>query len=114
MLKQTRFWWRKLKVQKSGLLKRVLVRENLYRLGLAIFGFSIFPIFIFLISKIVFSESITISAFYTKFYGSLLDFGVDGFYSWCIACTPYLAYDICLLIKNYRSQKIKTVKKEEH
>ena len=101
-------------MQKSGLANGVLTRENLYRLGLAIFGFSLFAGIVFLIGKIFFAESTTISAFYTKFYGSLLDFGVDGLFSWCIACAPYIAYDVYLLRKNYRAQKIKKLKKEDH
>ena len=99
--------------QKSGLVKRVITREILYRLGLAIFGFSLFPGIVFLVSKIFFAQSTTISAFYTKFYSSLLDLGIDGLFSWCIACAPYLAYDICLLIKTYRIRKIKTLQKDD-
>ena len=100
-------------MQKSDLANVVLTRENLYRLGLIIFGFSFFPGIVFLISRIFFVESTTISDFYTKFYRSLLDLGIDGFFSWCIVCAPYLAFDIYLLIKNYRAQKIKKLNKED-
>ena len=91
-------------MQRKDLANAVLTRENFYRLGLAIFGFSLFPGIVFLISKIFFAETTAISAFYTKFYGSLLDFGTDGLFSWCIVCAPYLIYDLYLIWKHHRSQ----------
>jgi len=85
--------------------QKLLKRQNLYRLGLAIFGFSLFPGIIFLISKIIFEAQTTMPEFYSKFYGSLLNFGIDGLLSWVIGCMPYMIYDIYLLIGSYRTQK---------
>jgi len=100
-------------VQKGVLTKIFLSRENLYRLGLAIFGFSLFPAIVFLIGKMLFASNATLSIFYTKFYGSLLDFGIDGVYSWTIACAPYITYDLYLLIKTFRTPKIENAKKKD-
>jgi hypothetical protein len=43
----------------------------------------------------------------SKFYRSLLSLGFDGFYSWSVICAPYIAYDVYLLIKSYRTQKMR-------
>ena len=98
-------------MQKSVLSKILLSRENLYRLGLAIFGFSFFPGIVFMVGKILFTSNANILSFYSKFYRSLLDMGIDGIYSWSIACAPYIAYDLYLLIKSFRTQKIEKDKK---
>jgi len=85
--------------------KKLLTPQNLYRLVLAVLGFSLFPGIIFLISKILFETQTAISDSYSKFYGSLLNFGTDGLISWGIGCTPYMVYDIYFLIRSYRTQK---------
>jgi hypothetical protein len=98
-------------MEKSTLKKIFLTRENLYRFGLVIFGFSVFPGIVFLITKLLFESHQNMSGFYSKFYSSLLNLGLDGLYSWSIACAPYFAYDIYLLIKSYKTQKVVENKK---
>ena len=100
-------------MQKSSLIKILHTRENLYRLGLAVFGFSFFPGIVFLISKILFESHTSMPAFYSKFYRSLLNLGMDGLYSWSVACAPYIAYDIYLLIKSNKAKKIDTGNKDD-
>ena len=92
-------------MQKRSLKTILLTRENLYRFGLAVFGFSIFPGIVFLITNVLFDSPTTLSLYYAKFYKSLLNLGMDGLYSWTIACAPYIVYDIYLLIKNYREER---------
>ena len=93
-------------MKKSTLKDKLLTREGLHRLGLALFGFSLFPGIVFLITKIFTDSHSTMPAFYSGFYRSLLNFGLDGLYSWSIACAPFIAYDIYLLIKSYKAKKI--------
>ena len=92
-------------MQRERLKKILLTKENLYRFGLAIFGFSLFPGIVFLVTKVLFDSPTTMSLYYAKFYRSLLDLGMDGLYSWSVACAPYIVYDIYLLIKSYRKEK---------
>ena len=82
-------------------------------MGLVIFGFSFFPGIVFMVGKILFASNVTILAFYSKFYRSLIDMGIDGIYSWSIACAPYIAYDLYLLIKSFRTQRIEKDKKKD-
>ena len=98
-------------MQKSRLFKTIFTREVFYRIGLVVFGLTLFPGFIFLVRNLFVTSSAAISTSYTAFYSSLLDFSVEGMISWSIACVPYFAYDVYLMIKNNRNKKSETAKK---
>lgn len=98
-------------MQKSRLFKTIFNREVFYRIGLVIFGLTLFPGFIFLARHLFFDSNAALSASYAAFYSSLLDFSVEGIISWSIACVPYFAYDVSLMIKNNRSKKSESVMK---
>jgi hypothetical protein len=90
---------------KNDLLEHLLTRENFYKLLWTAFGLTLFPGLIFLIKTIFISSDTTISAYYSELYGSLLDVGKDGMVAWCFVCAPYMAYELYLLIKNFRTPK---------
>jgi hypothetical protein len=98
-------------MQNSRLWKMIFNRDVFYRIGLVIFGLTLFPGIIFLIRNLLFASNAALSTSYAAFYGSLLDFSVDGMISWSIACVPYFAYDVSLMIKGNRKKKSETVKK---
>ncbi len=98
-------------MQKSRLFKTIFNREVFYRIGLVIFGLTLFPGFIFLARYLFFDSNAALSASYAAFYSSLLDFSIEGMISWSIACVPYFAYDVSLMIKNNRSKKSESVMK---
>ncbi len=79
--------------------KKLLSRENITKIVLMIFGLSFFPAVIYFILKIFSSTPEGISGYYSHFYKSLLDMGMDGFTAWMIACGPYMVYEIYLLFK---------------
>jgi hypothetical protein len=96
---------------KSVILAKILTKENLIRIGLVVFGLTLFPAIVFLIRNMFLNPGTPLLSSYVTFYRSLLDVGVDGMISWSIACVPYFAYDVSLLIKNNRAQKSEPVKK---
>ncbi len=96
---------------KSRSSNKILTWEVLIRIGLVVFGLTLFPGIIFLIRNIFIADSPALSTSYAMFYRSLLDVGVDGIISWSIACVPYFAYDVSLLIKKNRTQKTEIIKK---
>lgn len=99
-------------MKKRTLQKILLTRESLYRLGLALFGFTLCPGIVFLITNIFTESHSTIPELYSEFYRSLLNLGLDGLYSWGVACTPYMAYDIYLIVKSYKAKKIEIGNKD--
>jgi hypothetical protein len=98
-------------VQMRRLFKTVFNREVVYRIGLVVFGLTLFPGFIFLVRHLFFASTTAISNSYAAFYGSLLDFSVEGMISWSIAFVPYCAYDVFLMIKNRTNKESETVEK---
>jgi len=88
-------------MQKIDLKKIVLTWENLYKLILIVLGFAFLPGIIFLIEFIFNSPTKTIAAFYSNSYKLLLDTGKDGLVAWCIVSTPYMVYEVYLLIKKF-------------
>jgi hypothetical protein len=92
-------------MEKNDLLEHLLTRENLYKLLWTVFGLTLFPGLIFLIKTIFISSNATISAYYSELYGALLDLGKDGMVAWCFVCIPYMAYEVYLLINNFRTSK---------
>jgi hypothetical protein len=90
-------------------------REILYKIGLMIFGLTLLPGMIFFIKAIFVISPITLSDFYSSFYGSLLDMGKDGLIVWGIACSPYLAYEVYLLLTGFTTKRDLTAQGEiEH
>jgi hypothetical protein len=81
------------------LKKKVLTGENLYKLILIVFGFAFLPGIFFLIEFIFNSPTKTMAAFNSNSYKLLLDTGKDGLFAWCIVSTPYMVYEVYLLIK---------------
>jgi hypothetical protein len=98
-------------MQKSRFFKTLFNREVVYKIGLVVFGLTLFPGFIFLVRNLFFSSTTAISNSYAAFYSSLLDFSVEGMISWSIACVPYFAYDVFLMIKNKRNKESETAEK---
>lgn len=98
-------------MQKSRLLKTIFNREVFYRIALVVFGLTLFPGIIFLIRSLFFASNAALLSSYAAFYGSLLDFSVEGMISWSIACVPYFAYDVYLMIKSNRDKKVEPVKR---
>lgn len=84
----------------------LFTRNNLIRLILLIFGFTLFPALVFYGKALLFPSSETISDYYAKIYGALMDWSMDGMLAWCVVCTPYLIYDICLIVKDFRAQRL--------
>ena len=84
----------------------LFTRQNLIRLVLLVCGATVFPAIAYWGWKLVSPSLGTLSEFYAWIYGSLMDLGVDGMLAWGVICTPYLAYDIFLLIKDMRGQKM--------
>jgi hypothetical protein len=41
------------------------------------------------------------AALYSNSYKLLLDTGKDGLFAWCIVSTPYMVYEVYLLIKKF-------------
>ena len=91
---------------KRVLLEKLFTRQNLIRLILLIIGFALFPAVVFWGEELLFPSSQTLSEFYGKIYGTLMDWGMDGLFAWCVVCTPYLVYDIYLIVKDLRSLRI--------
>jgi hypothetical protein len=85
----------------SELRKILLIRENLFKLGLMVFGLTLFPGIFYFVGKVFITSSKTIFDFYSYFYGSLLDMGQDGLIAWGIACGPYLLYEAYLLLQGF-------------
>jgi hypothetical protein len=85
--------------------KTFLNREVFYKTGLVVFGLTLFPGIVFLIRNLFSATNPSLLTSYAGFYGSLLDFSVDGLISWSIACVPYFAYDVSLMISNNRIKK---------
>jgi hypothetical protein len=98
-------------MQNRRLWKMIFNRDVFYRIGLVIFGLTLFPGIIFLIRNLFFASNAALSTSYTAFYSSLLDFSVEGMISWSIACVPYFAYDVFLMIKDKRTKESETVEK---
>jgi hypothetical protein len=98
-------------MQMSRLFKTIFTRDVFCRIGLVVFGLTLFPGFIFWVRNLFFASNTAISNSYTAFYASLRDFSVEGMISWSIACVPYFAYDVSLMIKNNRNKKSETVEK---
>lgn len=94
----------------TGLSATLFTRHNLIRLILLVFGFTLFPAVVFWGEELLFPSSQKLSEFYAKIYGSLMDMGMDGMFAWCVVCTPYLAYDIYLVIKDFRSKRVEVGK----
>lgn len=84
----------------------LFTRNNLIRLLLLVFGFTLFPALVFFGKALFFSSSETISDYYAKTYGALMDWGMDGMLAWCVVCAPYLVYDIYLIVNDFRSQSL--------
>lgn len=98
-------------MQKEILMNKLLTRQNLIRLILLVFGFTIFPAIVFWGEGLLFPSSQALPEFYAKILGSLTDMGMDGMFAWAVVCTPYLGYDIFLLVKSFRGQRVETGKK---
>ena len=96
---------------KSEWTKSLLTRENLYKLGLMIFGLTLFPGMVHLFGKVILPTTKTLSDYYIYFYRSLLDMGKDGLIVWAIACGPYMAYEVYLLLASLGAKKGETTKK---
>lgn len=94
----------------NDLSAKLFTRQNLIRLILLVFGFSIFPAIVYWGEELLFPSGQTLSEFYGKIYGALMDLGMDGMVAWCIVCAPYLAYDIYLVVKDFRSQRVEAGK----
>lgn len=97
-------------MKKTGFSAKVFTRQNLIRLILLVFGFTLFPAVVYWSDKLIFHSSPTLSEFYAKIFGSLMDLGMDGMFAWCVVCTPYLAYDIFLVVQDYRGQRVEAGK----
>jgi hypothetical protein len=78
-----------------------MTKEHYYKIGLMVFGLTLFPAFLHAIGRFFLESTTTIAEFYSYFYGSLLDMGMDGLVVWAIACGPYLIYEIVLVVKSF-------------
>ena len=91
----------------TDLSAKIFSRQNLIRLILLVFGFSLFPAMVFWGEELLFPSNQTVSEFYSKIYGALMDWGMDGMFAWCVVCTPYLVYDIYLIVRDFRTQRVR-------
>jgi len=98
-------------MSKGRLSKTFLNREVFYKVGLVVFGLTLFPGIVFVVRNLFSASNTALSTSYAGFYGSLLEFSVKGMISWSIACVPYFAYDVSLMIKNNRTRKNGTIEK---
>lgn len=93
-------------MRKGNWSDMIFNRQNLVRLILLVFGFTLFPAVVYWGEKLLSTSSQTLSEFYAKLYGALMDWGMDGMLAWCVVCTPYLAYDIYLIIQDLRRKRM--------
>ena len=91
-------------MKQNGLASKLLTRHNRIRIILLVLGFTLFPAIVYWGEELLFPTSQTLSEFYGKIYGSLMDWGMDGMFAWCVVCTPYLVFDIYLIVKDLRTQ----------
>lgn len=71
---------------------------------LMVFGLTLFPGIVHILQGIFTGSDIAVRAFYADFYPSLLDMGTKGILAWCIACAPYMVYEIYMLIRGSTSR----------
>ena len=80
--------------------------HNLIRVLLLVIGFTVFPALVYWGQELLFPSSQALSGFYNRLYGSVMDWGMDGMFAWCVFCTPYLAFDIYLIVKDLWSERL--------
>jgi hypothetical protein len=65
-------------------------------------GLTLFPGIVHVLQAVLTDSGIAMGAFYAGFYPSLLDLGTKGIVAWCIACGPYMVYEVYGLVRGSR------------
>jgi hypothetical protein len=81
-----------------------LTKETRNKIGLTIFGLTLFPAVFYGLKALFIGSPGTFSGDFASFYRSLMDMGRDGMVAWGIACGPYMAYEIVLLVRSFSSR----------